>query len=95
VFVNEMLRLCFWFRLLATNKLSGGLESGPLVLFDQMDNVNVLIISPLSNFMASTFVPTNSSLSWGIMGGVDVVPEGFKHETILFHSSNGINQVAN
>ncbi|ELU14573.1 hypothetical protein CAPTEDRAFT_226975 [Capitella teleta] len=72
------------------SKLDGGMMSGPLILFDHQDNV--LIVSPFNNFMAASFCHSGQSISWGIMGGVDSVTQGFVHETIVFYGQHGINQ---
>ncbi|ELT96938.1 hypothetical protein CAPTEDRAFT_199826, partial [Capitella teleta] len=53
---------------------------------------NVLIVSPFNNFMAASFCHSGQSISWGIMGGVDSVTQGFVHETIVFYGQHGINQ---
>jgi len=74
-------------------KLSGGLEAGPLLIFDQ--NSSVLVISSFDNFMAASYehAVVNSTVSWGIMGKVDSIPQGFQYSTIMYYSANGINKV--
>ncbi|ELT88253.1 hypothetical protein CAPTEDRAFT_222495 [Capitella teleta] len=72
------------------SRLNGGLASGPVLFFDRGDNA--VIISPYKNFMASCFCRSNTSVSWGLMGDVDNVPDGFNHETILFYGHQGINK---
>ena len=78
-------------------KISGGLQCGPLVLFDTEDNV--VIISPLNNFMAASvwnsgqFYANDPALHWGIMGEVKDIPPNFLYETIVFYSDKGINKV--
>ena len=73
--------------------LPGGLYSGPLVIFDQHDNV--LIISAFNHFTANSYHhDTNrKSIAWGIMGNVNDVPDGYNMDTIVFYSPNGINKV--
>ena len=70
-----------------------GLNSGPVVIFDELGNV--LIISPFSHFMAAShfYDKLSKSINWGIMGNVNFVPKGYKLETIVFHSKLGINRV--
>ena len=70
-----------------------GLNSGPVVLFDESNNV--LIISPFSHFMAAShyFDKDNVSLSWGIMGNVDFIPKGYKMEILAYYSQSGVNMV--
>jgi hypothetical protein len=70
-----------------------GIEGGPLVLFDQEDNV--LIISPLNEFMAASMWHNQDvdTVSWGIMGGVTSVPDNYMLKTIVYYGGKGINQV--
>ena len=73
--------------------LPDGLYSGPLVLFDQNDNV--LILSSFNRFTAASYMHDvkTDTVGWGVMGNVDSIPAGFELETILFSGQNGINQV--
>ena len=73
--------------------LPDGLYSGPLVLFDQHDNV--VIISPFNHFTAASYAHdiTTNSIGWGVMGNVDSIPAGYELETLAFVSTKGINQV--
>ncbi|KAK7471362.1 hypothetical protein BaRGS_00036000 [Batillaria attramentaria] len=72
--------------------LSGGIEGGPLALFDQQGSV--VIIAPWSQFMASSRAQDKKNrVSWGVMGGVDSVPPGFQYQTVVFFGYTGINQV--
>ena len=88
-FQSEMVYFSRWSE---DRKLSGGLSSGPVVFFDE--GSNVVILSPFNNFMASSFSCSNTSVSWGVMGDVDDIPEGFIHETILYYGQKGINKVS-
>ena len=82
---------CRWLPTMKT--LPSGLSSGPLVLFDQHDNV--LIISAFNHFTANSYHhdTARKNIAWGIMGNVNKVPSNYTMETILFYSSNGINKV--
>ena len=88
------LMLCFTRWKAGLKKLPDGLLSGPIILFDKMDNA--MIISPFSHFMAASFWHDNNtdSINWGIMGDVDNLPQGFRYETIVVYSDQGINKVS-
>ncbi|XP_076448120.1 uncharacterized protein LOC143284887 [Babylonia areolata] len=77
-------------------KLKGGLEGGPLVLFD--GGGDVVVVSSASHFMAASHwlqprVKGHSAgqLVYGIMGGVDHVPAGTSVQFVLSYSSQGVN----
>ena len=74
-------------------KLRAGLEAGPLLIFDKLGSV--LVISAFDNFMAASYDHdvTNATVSWGIMGRVNVVPKGFQYSTIMYYGAHGINKV--
>ena len=74
-------------------KLYGGLDAGPLLIFDKSGSV--LVISAFDNFMAASYEHDveASTVSWGIMGKVDSIPKGFQYSTIMYYSSGGINKV--
>jgi len=74
-------------------KLYGGLDAGPLLIFDKSGSV--LVISAFDNFMAASYehdVDT-ATVSWGIMGRVNTIPKGFQYSTIMYYSARGINKV--
>eukprot|EP01012_Entosiphon_sulcatum_P006732 TRINITY_DN13233_c0_g1_i2.p1 TRINITY_DN13233_c0_g1~~TRINITY_DN13233_c0_g1_i2.p1 ORF type:complete len:763 (+),score=129.91 TRINITY_DN13233_c0_g1_i2:23-2290(+) len=81
----------------STTGLPGGLEdSGPTVVFTK-DFTTEVVISPLSNPMATSryFDPNNHALQYGIMATVQSIPKGYRQETILSASSdisNGIKR---
>ena len=81
------------FRWQSTAKFQGGIESGPIVLFD--NNNNVIIMSPFSEFMAASYIYNNlyNTIDWGVMGDVDVIPPNYQYETIIYYSDQGINKV--
>lgn len=74
-------------------KLHGGLDAGPLLIFDESGSV--LVISALDNFMAASYEHdvNTSTISWGIMGKVNAIPKGFQYSTIMYYSASGINKV--
>jgi len=74
-------------------KLQGGLDAGPLLIFDKSGSV--IVISSFDNFMAASYEHdvNTSSVSWGIMGKVDSIPHGFQYSTITYYSASGINKV--
>ena len=72
-------------------KLTDGMQGGPVVVFDP--HGNTLVVSPFSQFMAASMTYVNNTLSWGIMGEVDSVPNMYSVQTIMYYSSEGINKV--
>ncbi|XP_046561027.1 uncharacterized protein LOC124270048 [Haliotis rubra] len=77
-------------------KITSGIRSGPLAIFDRVKTANTLILSPASTFMAANLwyqtSSTGNNLYWGIMGGVSDITPGFETSTILFYSNQGINK---
>lgn len=71
-----------------------GIESGPLTLFniDQRGEGDILVISPLSKFMATSLTQVNGTLAYGVMGSMTAVPNNYNHSLIVFYSSKGINE---
>ncbi|KAL0489137.1 hypothetical protein AKO1_013847, partial [Acrasis kona] len=71
----------------------GGINGGsPLVLFDQQ--LNTLVISPLSNFKVGYISKPKvlgGDVGSGIQGNVKSIPKNFKHETII-HVGTGITK---
>jgi len=74
-------------------KLRAGLDAGPLLIFDKSGSV--LVISAFDNFMAASYEHdvNSATVSWGIMGKVDSIPQGFHYSTIMYYSASGINKV--
>ncbi|XP_046547865.1 uncharacterized protein LOC124257770 isoform X1 [Haliotis rubra] len=78
-------------------KIQGGIEGGPLAIFDRVKTANTLIISPANRFMSSSIWRQNPSTGgdnvyWGTMGGVKDVPVGVETSCILFCGNQGINK---
>ena len=78
-----------------TKKIQSGLDSGPLLLFD--DKLNTLIVSSFENVMAGSaaYDVTNDTTTayWGIMGSATSIPEGFEYWSMIYYSPDGINAV--
>eukprot|EP01120_Amphizonella_sp_Union-15-10_P008061 TRINITY_DN2821_c0_g1_i1.p1 TRINITY_DN2821_c0_g1~~TRINITY_DN2821_c0_g1_i1.p1 ORF type:complete len:734 (+),score=155.15 TRINITY_DN2821_c0_g1_i1:26-2227(+) len=78
------------------NTIPGGLDSGPLVLFNQDLSISS-VLSASTQFMAGSiaqvdFAPMKAAAAFGIMGNVTHVPKGFRIESILYVGS-GINDL--
>ncbi|XP_050418345.2 uncharacterized protein LOC126831737 [Patella vulgata] len=71
-------------------KINSGIQGGPMAFFDKKDTV---IISPFSEFTATnTFFDSEAgSISWGLKGGIEEVPENFLQQYIVMYSPDGIN----
>lgn len=74
-------------------KINDGLTGGPLVLFKPSGDT--LIVSQMSKFMSTSmqYEKYTGYLSYGIMGGVDTVPQNFSADFLVYYSANGINKV--
>ena len=79
----------------SAKSIMSGLDSGPLVLFNQASDS--IIISPYSQFMAMSAVyetvGQNTVVNWGIMGAAKQIPKTFQCWTSLTYSGEGINRV--
>lgn len=72
-----------------TDKLAGGMGGGPLAIFDKYGNT--VVISPLDNYMSSSFWHENNPggrVNWGVMGGVKSIPANYKQRFILIAASS-------
>ena len=74
--------------------VKSGVESGPIVLFNstQQGQGDILVISPFSQFMATSIAEKDHVLEYGIMGSILSIPNDYNHSLIIFYSSNGINE---
>lgn len=73
--------------------IADGMRSGPIAVFDETGET--LLIASLSNFMSSSMwyeSAPSPRMSWGIMGGINNIPQDYGIATIVVHAS-GINQV--
>lgn len=53
----------------------------------------MLVLSPFSQFMASSFSQTNNhTLEYGVMGSMLSIPSNYSHSMMVFYSANGINE---
>lgn len=43
--------------------------------------------------MAASAMYSNASVSWGLIGTMQKVPQYFKYSTILFYGNQGVRQV--
>ncbi|KAH9500569.1 hypothetical protein Btru_072292 [Bulinus truncatus] len=75
-----------------TSYFETGTGGGPLVIFD--NSSNAMVVSPLSQFMATSNNVSfmQQQVSYGILGLVDTVPAGFQVDFIVYFSDRGINQ---
>ena len=75
-----------------------GIRDGPVVLFNltQQGEGDMLILSPLSRFMATSLSQRNttrdSMLEYGVMGSMSSIPANYMHSFIVFYSPRGINE---
>lgn len=71
-----------------------GLESGPLVIFNQTQRGegDILVLSPLSRFMATSIAQTKNILEYGVVGSMFSITPNYNHSLIVFYSSKGINE---
>ena len=69
-------------------------ESGPVVLFDMNKNGrgDTVIISPFSQFMATSLNQVGNILQYGVMGSMIAIPANYNHSLVLFYSAGGINR---
>nr|XP_006815625.1 PREDICTED: uncharacterized protein LOC102804514 [Saccoglossus kowalevskii] len=69
--------------------INDGLYGGPLAIFDK--NLNTVMISSFSEFMAGSLHLQNGVISFGIMGNASMIPQDYNYQTIVYYS-RGINQ---
>ena len=73
------------------------LEGGPIVLFDlaHRGETDVVILSPLSHFMATSLyqrkTSSDSTLEYGVLGSISTIPANYMQSFMVFYSSHGIN----
>eukprot|EP00937_MAST-01D_sp_MAST-1D-sp2_P006546 g6546.t1 len=78
-----------------TGGIAGGLAGGPVAVFDS--NMTTVVLSPASQFMASSFKHTKPAskhgggvLGAGVLGSVTSLPAGFSTSFVL-HAGAGFN----
>ncbi|CAF1248650.1 unnamed protein product [Adineta steineri] len=74
--------------------INAGMIAGPVVLSNltQRGEKDVLVLSPFSRFMATSFSQTNSTLEYGVIGSMTSIPANYNHSMIVFYSSKGIRE---
>ncbi|CAF1238587.1 unnamed protein product [Adineta ricciae] len=75
--------------------VQSGIGSGPIVVFNltQKGEGDLLVLSPFSHFMSSSFSQTKqNTLEYGVMGSILSIPANYNHSMMVFYSPNGINQ---
>jgi hypothetical protein len=82
----------------SSDVIRSGMQDGPVFLFNltQGGEGDMLVLSPLSHFMATSLSQRNNSsdpvLEYGVMGSMATIPANYMHSFIVFYSSHGINQ---
>lgn len=77
-----------------TTGINDGLQGGPIILFSPSGDT--LIISQMSQFMATSMQHNKYAggyLNYGIMSGVNEIPENFSVDFMVYYSDKGINKV--
>jgi plasmid replication initiation protein len=74
--------------------LHSGIQSGPVVIFNATEGAeeDMLVISPFSQFMATSLTQTNNTLDYGVMGSIISIPANYNYSMIVHYSSKGIKQ---
>ena len=74
--------------------VTNSVEGGPVVLFDmnKRGQGDTLIISPFSQFMATSLNQRDNVLQYGVIGSMSTIPANYNHSLILFYSPEGINK---
>jgi len=77
----------------ADKKITSGLDSGPLVLFNTFGDT--IVFSSFTQHMSTSldmrYRASMMTLAWGVMGGVDSIPKGYNLWTMASYSPNGVN----
>jgi len=78
--------------------IKSGMQGGPVVLFNltQQGEGDVLVLSPLSHFMATALnqrnKPSESILEYGVIGSMSLIPANYIYSFIVFYSPRGVNE---
>jgi hypothetical protein len=81
----------------SSNVIRSGMQGGPVVLFDltHLGENDILVLSPLSHFMATSLFQRNRTsdpvLEYGVIGSMSTIPAYYTQSFIVFHSPRGIN----
>jgi hypothetical protein len=74
-----------------------GMQDGIVALFDlaHRGEGDMLVLSPMSHFMATSISQRNetsdSIFEYGVMGSISNIPANYMHSFIVFYSPHGIN----
>lgn len=74
--------------------IKSGMQGGPVVLFNltQQGEGDMLVLSPFSRFMSTSFSQSNGNiLDFGVMGSIISIPANYTHSMIVCYSPRGIN----
>jgi hypothetical protein len=83
-----------WNAISYTNDIQDGLAGGPLILFQPSGDT--LVISQMTQFMSTSMQHERyfgGYLNFGVMSGVDTIPENFSADFLVYYSQKGINKV--
>jgi hypothetical protein len=81
----------------SSDVIISAMQGGPVVLFDlaHRGEGDILVLSPLSHFMATSVSQrkraSESVLEYGVMGSMSTIPANYMQSFIVFYSSRGIN----
>ena len=75
----------------ADDEMRGGIEAGPLALFDSTGTV-AAFIAPLTSFMDTVLTKdaAANAVRFGIQGDVDDVTQGYTMETLIYFNDDGV-----
>ena len=76
-----------------TPKMTDGMKSGPLVVFDS--DANTILVAPFDNFMSISMWHDGApggTINWGVMGGVDYIPKDYSVKIVAI-AATGIKKV--
>ncbi len=73
--------------------LNSGAAAGPLVLFNSKGDT--LVLSQMTEFMSTSVHHdfSDKSYNFGIMSGVNDIPEKFVCDFVVYYSDVGVNKV--
>lgn len=74
--------------------VDSGMEAGPVVIFNLTDQGqrDVLVLSPFSQFMATSISQRDNILQYGVMGSMLTIPANYTHSMVIYYSTDGVNK---
>ncbi|CAF2075690.1 unnamed protein product [Rotaria magnacalcarata] len=74
--------------------IRSGMNGGPIAIFNftQRGEKDLLVLSPFSQFMATSLSQTINVLEYGVMGSILSIPANYNHSMIIYYSPRGINE---